>query len=441
MIVFVSLVMRMKRSTKNSSKVQGSGNSKRRRSLDKQDSSKSNEGDISLRSQEAMEKEKQASLGKDENFNETRITTLSITDDSDESQQDEKKRLTEKENQRWDQLEEGEKRSLQAAQPNEHEAETENVVKTNVNNQRLETETEAIKRKQGQEISVCFEAAKQKLGRLLKSKKQVIRDLACELERLGRPVDHIAAEIVHELRECEELSKSLIYSYLDEKYKDPSHASRRKGKKAKNLVPETGTESATEEDQAGLAAEQEAQLKPEVLVQADTSGHSIQQKQPTAEAEKEQQSYHSTETGINIHPDTTAFKPDSATIAQQEEETASRPQPRCGIDSVVQEPVCKHCPAKDAKIMELEEAVRALTSIKSVEELIHRSTDGYQQFEFSMPFEPLRRHMVYFNGINGPLPDSVWFNGKFNRTTGKVVDVQIGRTTDTDATDTSRMTP
>ena len=36
---------------------------------------------------------------------------------------------------------------------------------------------------------------------------------------------------------------------LDEKYKDPSLASRRKGKKTKNLVPETGIESTTEEDQ------------------------------------------------------------------------------------------------------------------------------------------------------------------------------------------------
>ena len=92
---------------------------------------------------------------------------------------------------------------------------------------------------------------------LLRTKKHVIRELAHELEGLGRPVDHIAAEIVHELCECEELSKSLIYSYLDEKYKDPSHASRRKGKKTKNLVPKTGIDSATEEDQVELA-EQEA---------------------------------------------------------------------------------------------------------------------------------------------------------------------------------------
>ena len=81
--------------------------------------------------------------------------------------------------------------------------------------------------------------------------------------------------------------------------------------------------------------------------------------------------------------------------------------------------------------MELEEAVRAHTFIKSTEELMSRSNDGYQPIEFSVPFEPLRRHMVYSNGINGPPPDRVWFNGKLNSETGRVVDVRIVRTTDT----------
>ena len=255
-----------------------------------------------------------------------------------------------------------------------------------------------------------------------------------ELERLGRPVDHIAAEIVHELRECEELSKSLIYSYLDEKYKDPSHSSRHRGKKTKKFVPATGTEQATEKGQAGVAAEQEAQLKPEVLVQADTSGRSIQQMQPTVQAETEQQPDRSIEPGINS--DTFALKSDSAAITQQGE-TAS-PTGIGGIGQQ-QEPVCKHCPAKDARITELEETVRAHTFIKSAEELMHRSTDSYQQLEFFVLFESLRQHIVY--PVNKTLTDRVWFNVKFNRETGEVVDVQIGRRTDTDSTNNSRMTP
>jgi hypothetical protein len=77
--------------------------------------------------------------------------------------------------------------------------------------------------------------------------------------------------------------------------------------------------------------------------------------------------------------------------------------------------------------MELE-AVRANTLIKSAEELMCRSTDGYQHLEFSVPSETLRRHMIY--PVNNTLRDKVWFNGKFNHKTGEVVDVRIGRTTD-----------
>jgi hypothetical protein len=295
-------------------------------------------------------------------------------------------------------------------------------------------QADAVKRKRDEEISTSFERAKENLNGLLRSKKQVIRDLALELERLGRPVDHIAAEIVHELRECEDLSKSLIYSYLDEKYKDPSHSSRRRGKKTKKLVPETGTEQVTGE----LAAEEEAQLKPEVLVQAYTSGHSIQQKQPTAEAETEQQPNHDTETALNS--DISASKP--ATITEQQVETA---RPAIGGIGQQQQPACKHCRAKDViikaqdtKIMDLEEVVRAHTLIKPAEELIHSSTDGYQQVEFSVPFEPLREY-IHFNW-NRSL-DRVWFIGKLNSETGELIDVRIGRRTDIDSTDNSRMTP
>jgi hypothetical protein len=82
-------------------------------------------------------------------------------------------------------------------------------------------------------------------------------------------------------------------------------------------------------------------------------------------------------------------------------------------NSVGQQPACKHCPAKDAKIMELEEllAVMTHTSMKSAEELMHTSTDRYQQTEWSVSSGALRQHMVHFNGINGAIPDRVWFNG------------------------------
>jgi len=110
-----------------------------------------------------------------------------------------------------------------------------------------ENEANAIKRTPDEKIKACFEAAKQKLDGLLKSRKQLIQDLARELERLGRRTEDIAAEIVHELRNCEELSRSQIYSYLDDKYKNQAQAQRRKGKKALNRDPKTGTESPLEQ--------------------------------------------------------------------------------------------------------------------------------------------------------------------------------------------------
>jgi hypothetical protein len=103
-----------------------------------------------------------------------------------------------------------------------------------------EDKANSIKRTPDEEIKACFEAAKQKLDGLLKSRMQVIQGLARELERLGRRTEDIAAEIVHELRNCEELSRSC---YLDDKYKNQTQAQRRKGKKESNPDPKTGTES------------------------------------------------------------------------------------------------------------------------------------------------------------------------------------------------------
>jgi len=57
-----------------------------------------------------------------------------------------------------------------------------------VTEEELQIEADAVKRKRDKEISTCFERARENLNGLLRSKKQVIRDLAHELERLGRPV-------------------------------------------------------------------------------------------------------------------------------------------------------------------------------------------------------------------------------------------------------------
>jgi hypothetical protein len=98
---------------------------------------------------------------------------------------------------------------------------------------------------------------------------------------------------------------------------------------------------------------------------------------------------------------------------------------------------CKNCEILQekneqlqSKLQSYEDAVRTHTSIKTVKELIYRSTDGYQQFDFSAPFEPLRQHMIAAFNSNSSV-SRVWFTGKFNHKTGEVVDVRIGKTLDT----------
>lgn len=107
---------------------------------------------------------------------------------------------------------------------------------------------------------------------------------------------------------------------------------------------------------------------------------------------------------------------------------------------------CKNCEILQQKCEELQselegykEVVRiqTKTSIKTAKELY--STDDYHQIEFSVPFEPLHQHMIAAFNSNSSV-NTVWFTGKFHTKTGEVVDVRIGRTTDTDTIDVSRMT-
>ena len=90
-----------------------------------------------------------------------------------------------------------------------------------------------------------------------------------------------------------------------------------------------------------------------------------------------------------------------------------------------------------SKLEDYEEVVMTHTPIKSAEELMHRSTDGYHQFEFSFPFESLRQYMITTFNSNSS-PNRVWFNGKFNHETGEVFDIRIGRITDTDTTEAKK---
>jgi len=203
-------------------------------------------------------------------------------------------------------LKEEEEEHIQAMQANERKAETSNVVKTDIK----ETEADVIKR--DEEIKACFEKTIQKLDGLLKNKKQVIRDLAEQLERLGRRRDHIAAEIVDGLYGCEEISKSLIYEYLDDKYKDQTQAQRRKGKK--NPVPVSGTEPATEQEQEDIV--------PPPVIKTLVSGQEMVEPAPESQAETQEVGGGS---GITLSPQPEQSANTKSTMPQPQQSETSEP--------------------------------------------------------------------------------------------------------------------
>jgi len=92
--------------------------------------------------------------------------------------------------------------------------------------------------KSNEEISSCFQTARQKLDKVdadTKEKKtQIVKDLAKDLEGKIR-TDSICNEIVHQLRG--KVSERLIRSCLDEKYKETHRVENaRKQKNTKDLA-------------------------------------------------------------------------------------------------------------------------------------------------------------------------------------------------------------
>jgi hypothetical protein len=266
-----------------------------------------------------------------------------------------------------------------------------------------------------------------------KSIKKIVQDLASTLKTLGFPVNRIANEIVHQLKG--RASRSWILEILTDEYKDKAHQESARNRKHKVATPP----ERNQQIMVGVDGHETSDSGPGPRLEPGDK--------PMHPSSKHEESISTIESPEDSIAKESQQSQDSATITEQQQIETAIPPGIGGICQQQQPASCKHCPAKDArikaqdtKIIELEEAVRAHTLIKSAEELMHRSTDDYQQVEFSVPFEPLRRHMVYSNW-NGRPPDSVWFNGKFDHTTRKVVDVRMGRTTSTDTTDNSRMTP
>jgi hypothetical protein len=257
------------------------------------------------------------------------------------------------------------------------------VYERKVENRADEYESEAGAIRRDEEISACFDRAKKNLNGLLKSKRQVIRDLACELQRVGRPVDHIAAEIVHELRNCEELSRSQIYSYLDDKYKNQTQAQRRKGKKDSNPDPKTGTESPPEQTitigNNGQQTTSNEHYAQEVKEPADTSAESVTSNEqsiaanvqksdlnPDPKTGTESRSPEQGRTEQTSNTNTNASEPISITASPTSLESTGEDSMFPGPSN--KSPVCEFCSVKDNWIKKLGDENRKMGVLCSLAE-------------------------------------------------------------------------
>jgi hypothetical protein len=266
-------------------------------------------------------------------------------------------------------------------------------VKTSAN-ENARPKTDAIK--QDEKISACFKRAKQNLNGLLKSKKQVIRDLAKELERLGRRRDHIAGEIVDGLHGCKEISKSLIYSYLDNNYKDQTQAQRRKGKK--KPVPETGTEPATRQEQEAII--------PPLVIKTSVSGQEVVESTPESQAKTQEVGGGS---GSDINTDTP--------LPQPKQSVNTKP----GTDSTMPQP-------------QRSETSTALVAETTTEE---GAMDKSQptEVEYSLPIDEVLEYLglASKNKDEEQDRDKFWFRVKLDRP-ATIVDIRLGRLNEREGT-------
>ena len=119
-----------------------------------------------------------------------------------------------------------------------------------------------------EEVSLCFQAAMEKLDNVdadaKKQKRQIVQDLAKDLK--GKiPTERIASEIVHQLRG--KVSERLIHDCLDEEYKEKHRVNNARKQKRKHQ---------STEDLAALVPLKEGTIdRQEKKVVVDTLGNEV----------------------------------------------------------------------------------------------------------------------------------------------------------------------
>jgi hypothetical protein len=356
---------------------------------------------------------------------------------------EEKLPLTPEEEERWAELETNEKKVENTGSPKGARKELQkDSPRAKNNNDHLLPPEQVNPTDSQQEISACFEAAIKKLDKVdsdaNKKRSEIVQELARDLD--GKmPTDEIATEIVHQLRG--RIGERRVYECLEgdqyAKYKKKHRVQNARKRSGPKDQPELAAEPQLKEQVVVHASGQEAVVagKPEDSSAGNGGGSTDTNTSPSPPPQRSSTINASEPNPIIITastpslPHTTSVCENCSTRIEELEDRNRELSTRNTEVDMQLTNQGKYIDELLGKNKELEQAlaVRTHRSIKSAEELMHISTDRYQQFECSVSFEALRRYMIRFNGINGAIPDRVWFSGKFNHKTRELIDVRIGR--------------
>jgi len=270
------------------------------------------------------------------------------------------------------------------------------------------------------DITRLFEDARDKLERVeansKRQKKQIVVDLAKSLE--GKvPTDTISMEITNQLRG--QVSEGFVRQCLEEKYKQKTRV-KNALKQQKKQQPQQ--EPNPIDDLAKVTTLNQDAEKKDVII-LDAEGRSMLQAEEEDDGDEEEEIEDNHSPVANV-PSTTKNRPFSNPEEQQHEE----PEDTYDYDCLDNGAVLKDS-EQDKEIEELcqSSGQGEIGDISNHNDKPCVPEGDILNFEFCMLNGTVRKYMTPTYKNSGGDSGKIWFSGKINRNTGKIVHASLGR--------------
>jgi hypothetical protein len=291
------------------------------------------------------------------------------------------------------------------------------------------------------EISNLFEDAKDKIdkveGQATEKKKQVITNLAKELEGKIPQTDTICIEIVNQLRG--KISERFIRECLDEKYKQKIRAENAKKQKQQEkeykisdkLAAVTPLNQAEKEQEV----KEEGQENKEVII-VDTDGKTFAEKKEIESFIDKDNLNTKDENFDKLHYGLQQL--DQQKLQHHHQQQGKEKSPMQELKKEItnnNELECPSCQQLYIEKLELNEALQKATVFNTAEKItpsLSALNDNYIDktndiipFEFRRPFRELRISLAEIFKKTGDC-GKVWINGKINIKTREIISFNFG---------------